>query len=465
MIHFNDWTISIHGDLARQYDNLTRRIEVEGDIPKGWNWAAMVQVGKNFDIIALDETETGLGVDLTREQLAFDGYYNIQLRGTQGGKVRHTNIIQTYVGESMSGDGNWPTVPSEFSQFEQRLTELATHPPVPGTDGFWQIWNPANDRYETSAFPLPDIVEESKYVVRFVDQELTEGQQEQARNNIAAVSLQETSALINNAFEKERLNGAWASPIVSDATGSIVEIKNPSESFIRRVVATEGATVDRITTWGKNHFHNKKGASVTNIGVTVTWDAENQEFVFNGITTAPGDLKLVAPMELDWINGQKYTLTATKVSGKATLAAGSGGTTYAWGIFQDNAAKFIRGATGLASFVDAYIFTGTAFEPPTGRSLIFYFQCWRPGTVFEDYRVKIQIEKGENSTEWEAYRAESVPVAEATSLLLRKGYNYIKAVPMAEISVSYVSDTKTYVDSKAGSGGTVAKVEGNTLIL
>lgn len=31
MIHFNDWTISIHGDLARQYDNLTRRIEVEGD--------------------------------------------------------------------------------------------------------------------------------------------------------------------------------------------------------------------------------------------------------------------------------------------------------------------------------------------------------------------------------------------------------------------------------------------------
>ena len=157
MIHFNDWTICIHGDLARQFDNLTRRIEVEGDIPKGWNWAAMVQVGKNLDIIALDETETGLGVDLTRDQLAFDGYYNIQLRATQGSKVRHTNIIQTYVGESMSGDGNWPTVPSEFSQFEQRLTELATHPPVPGTDGFWQIWNPANDRYETSAFPLPEI--------------------------------------------------------------------------------------------------------------------------------------------------------------------------------------------------------------------------------------------------------------------------------------------------------------------
>ena len=50
MIHFNNRTISIHGDLARQFDNLTRRIEVEGDIPKGWNWAAMVQVGKNLDI-------------------------------------------------------------------------------------------------------------------------------------------------------------------------------------------------------------------------------------------------------------------------------------------------------------------------------------------------------------------------------------------------------------------------------
>lgn len=157
MVHFDNWKISVYGELAQQFDNLTRRIEVCGDIPKGWNWTIQIQVGENLDIIALEQTETGLGIDLTKEQLAFEGYYRIQIKGIYGEKVRHTNIAQVYVGKSISGDAKWPTVPSEFSQFEQRLTELATHPPVPGTDGFWKIWNPANDRYETSAFPLPEI--------------------------------------------------------------------------------------------------------------------------------------------------------------------------------------------------------------------------------------------------------------------------------------------------------------------
>ena len=44
MIRFNDWTISISGYLAHQYDNLTRKIEVRGDIPDGWDWSIQVQV-------------------------------------------------------------------------------------------------------------------------------------------------------------------------------------------------------------------------------------------------------------------------------------------------------------------------------------------------------------------------------------------------------------------------------------
>lgn len=142
--------------IARQYDNLSRRLEVIGDLPEGWEWAMLVKVDGAQDIIYLEPMGGGAGVTLTRDQLALAGYYSLQLRGTQGDVVRHTNITQTFVPESLTGTGQWPSVPSEFLQVESRILELNQHPPIPGEDGFWQIWDPDTDQYETSAFPLPE---------------------------------------------------------------------------------------------------------------------------------------------------------------------------------------------------------------------------------------------------------------------------------------------------------------------
>lgn len=87
--------------------------------------------------------------------IPYAGKYNLQLRATQGDKVRHTNIVQMQVNDSMSGDEVWPELPSEFSQAEQRITELNEHPPKPGDNGFWLIWNVETDQYEPSDIPLP----------------------------------------------------------------------------------------------------------------------------------------------------------------------------------------------------------------------------------------------------------------------------------------------------------------------
>ena len=38
---------------------------------------------------------------------------------------------------------------------EERITELTKHPPRPGLDGFWEIWNPDSGQYEASDIPLP----------------------------------------------------------------------------------------------------------------------------------------------------------------------------------------------------------------------------------------------------------------------------------------------------------------------
>lgn len=116
MITFDNWTIKAGGLIARQYDNLSRRIDIEGDIPAGWTWALLTQCGDQLNIITLTEADGGLYAVLTAEMLSVAGYYRLQLRGTQGDMVRHTNVISVYIPSSLSGNVQWPTVPSEFTQ-------------------------------------------------------------------------------------------------------------------------------------------------------------------------------------------------------------------------------------------------------------------------------------------------------------------------------------------------------------
>ena len=127
MIVFKDWEITVHGQLAHQFDHLTRRIDVVGDLPEGWEWSLMVTVDDNLDILYLEPTAEGVGTELTRDQLAFAGFYTIQLKGTQGEKVRHTNKTQAYVGETISGDAKWPEIPSEFAQIEASVLNAAAN--------------------------------------------------------------------------------------------------------------------------------------------------------------------------------------------------------------------------------------------------------------------------------------------------------------------------------------------------
>lgn len=160
MIVFNNWQITHTGDiLARQYDNLSRTLLVMG-VPEGYDWKMMVRVDEHFDIIDLPPMKDGVGVVLTEDQLSVSGYYKLQLVGTlqaDGVTTRHTNVLTVYVGPSMSGDANWPTVPSEFSQIESNIKELNDHPSIPGENGFWLVWDLETHAYAESEFPLPDV--------------------------------------------------------------------------------------------------------------------------------------------------------------------------------------------------------------------------------------------------------------------------------------------------------------------
>ena len=158
MIQFSNWTISaLCGEvIARQYDNLSVSLIVVGDLPDGWEWAMLVECQGNLNIIPLSPVDGGVGVTLTDDMLSLPGYYTMQLRGMQGDVVRHTNQIQVFIPESLSGDAQWPEVPSEFTEIEQNIIAINNNPPKPGSNGFWLIYNPETVEYEESDIPLPE---------------------------------------------------------------------------------------------------------------------------------------------------------------------------------------------------------------------------------------------------------------------------------------------------------------------
>lgn len=157
MFTFDDWNLSYDGQvLAMQHDNKSRQIIVQGTFSAGYTWAMEVQVGTAWDAIVLSPVSGGLAALLTQDNLAYAGWYEMQLRGIQGDVVRRTNIIRVHVPRSLSGTGQWPTVPSEFIQIEQRIAEYNAHPPVPGPNGYWMLWDVDLDKYVESDIPLPE---------------------------------------------------------------------------------------------------------------------------------------------------------------------------------------------------------------------------------------------------------------------------------------------------------------------
>ena len=166
MIAFKDWKLTQEGPLpAMQYDHLSCRLQVQGVLPEGYEWAMLVKAGDAMNIIAMELGEEGLTALLTAEELSLRGYYQMQLRGTKGEEVRHTNVIRVFVEGSLSGDVQWPELPGTFTKLEERLErkvqtaeEYALHPPVIGEHGTWLVWDGAvyadsgmpcrGDRYE-----------------------------------------------------------------------------------------------------------------------------------------------------------------------------------------------------------------------------------------------------------------------------------------------------------------------------
>lgn len=170
---FSSWHIEAsEGILGRQYDNLAHSIVVVGSLPEGYSWDMLVECRGNYNIIPLTVNATGASATLTADQLALDGYYAFQLRGTQDSVIHHTNSTQVFIPDTIVGPGTWPVLPTEFSEAEAAIKELNAHPPVPGANGFWLLWDLDIHEYVQSDLPLPNVGEGGGLAIYSLDDTL-----------------------------------------------------------------------------------------------------------------------------------------------------------------------------------------------------------------------------------------------------------------------------------------------------
>ena len=82
------------------------------------------------------------------------GRYFAQLR-TVGDVVKHSNKTSLTIRDAINAhDAFGQVLPTELAQLEQRLTAAASHPPMPGEDGFWLLWDGNAGEYIPSDVPV-----------------------------------------------------------------------------------------------------------------------------------------------------------------------------------------------------------------------------------------------------------------------------------------------------------------------
>ena len=137
--------------LGYQGDNLVNTIQVTVDTDSMWNYKLDMYKGKSkcFDPVLMTREGNVCTVQLTNEILSYGGRYIFQLRGYTDTQTYHSDIFESWVNTSIEyqydckqGDCECDCkLPTEFYQIENNITEINNHPPYPGDNNKWMIWD------------------------------------------------------------------------------------------------------------------------------------------------------------------------------------------------------------------------------------------------------------------------------------------------------------------------------------
>ena len=146
--------------LGYQGDNFVDTIQVTVDKDSTWNYKLDMYKGKSkcFDSVLMTREGNVCTVQLTNEILSYGGRYVFQLRGYTDTQTYHSDIFESWVNASIEyqddckqGDCECDCkLPTEFYQVEDNVTEINNHPPYPGDNNKWMIWDVNKHEYVES---------------------------------------------------------------------------------------------------------------------------------------------------------------------------------------------------------------------------------------------------------------------------------------------------------------------------
>ena len=151
--------------LAFEKNNGVDVINITVDTDESWIYKLDVKYpdkccigGGNplYNIINLTRNGNICTAILTSDMLPFSGKYAMQLRAINDDKVAHSDTFDAWVKYSIEPASTYDPIPSEFYQIQQNITEMNNHPPKPGENGYWLIWDITTQEYKESDIPLPD---------------------------------------------------------------------------------------------------------------------------------------------------------------------------------------------------------------------------------------------------------------------------------------------------------------------
>ena len=146
--------------LGYQGDNLVNTIQVTVDKDSTWNYKLDMYKGKSkcFDSVLMTREGNICTVQLTNEILSYGGRYVFQLRGYTDTQTYHSDIFESWVNASIEYQDDCKQtdcgcdckLPTEFYQVEDNVTEINNHPPYPGDNNKWMIWDVNKHEYVES---------------------------------------------------------------------------------------------------------------------------------------------------------------------------------------------------------------------------------------------------------------------------------------------------------------------------